>query len=135
MSKLMEFLLENTVENLTDEVIVSDRFKKDGEILRFKIKALSPDEFADIQKQCTIVGKKGKVNFNNKQFNEQVIINYTVEPNFKDAEFIKKSGCITPEQLLNKVLLAGEATTLFEAISTLSGFDKDLEGLREEAKN
>ena len=68
-------------------------------------------------------------------FNEQLIINYTVDPNFKDAEVVKKAGCMTPEQLVNKVLLAGEVATLVEEISALSGFDKDLEELREEAKN
>ncbi len=135
MSKLMDFLLNNTVENLTEEVVISDRFKVDGEILKFKIKAVTPDEFSDLQKQCTKIGKKGKMNFDSKMFNEQLIVNYTVEPNFKDAESIKRAGCITPEQLLNKTLLAGEVATLVEQISTLSGFDKDLEELREEAKN
>ncbi len=135
MSKLTDFLLNNTVENLTEEVIVSDRFKVDGKILKFKIKAVNPDEFSDLQKQCTKVGKKGKVNFDSKMFNEQLIINYTVDPNFKEAEVIKKAGCMTPEQLVNKVLLAGEVATLVEEISALSGFDKDLEELREEAKN
>lgn len=135
MSKLMDFLINNTIENLTEEVVISDRFKVDGEILKFKIKAVTPDEFSDLQKQCTKIGKKGKMNFDSKMFNEQLIVNYTVEPNFKDAEVIKKAGCITPEQLLNKTLLAGEVATLVEQISTLSGFDKDLEELREEAKN
>lgn len=135
MSKLMDFLVNNTVENLTEEVVISDRFKVDGEILKFKIKAVTPDEFSDLQKQCTKIGKKGKMNFDSKMFNEQLIVNYTVEPNFKDAESIKRAGCITPEQLLNKTLLAGEVATLVEQISTLSGFDKDLEELREEAKN
>ncbi|HFD2064473.1 TPA: phage portal protein [Clostridium perfringens] len=135
MSKLMDFLVNNTVENLTEEVVISDRFKVDGEILKFKIKAVTPDEFSDLQKQCTKIGKKGKMNFDSKMFNEQLIVNYTVEPNFKEAEAIKKAGCITPEQLLNKTLLAGEVATLVEQISTLSGFDKDLEELREEAKN
>lgn len=135
MSKLTDFLLDNTVENLTEEVIVSDRFKVDGEILKFKIKAVNPDKFSDLQKQCTKVGKKGKVNFDSKMFNEQLIINYTVDPNFKEAKVIEKAGCMTSEQLVNKVLLAGEVATLVEEISALSGFDKDLEELREEAKN
>lgn len=135
MSKLTAFLLENSIENKTDEVIVSDRFKVDNEILKFKVKALNSEEFSELQKQCTTIGKKGKVTFNSKQFNEQLVINYTLEPNFKDAEFIKKSGCVSSEQLLNKVLLAGEVQTLVDSITELSGFDTDLEELRETAKN
>ena len=135
MSKLMEFLAENQIVDLTEEVIISDRFKVDGEILKFKIKAVAPNEFSDLQKQCTKVGKKGKVNFDSKMFNEQLIINYTVDPNFRDAELIKQAGCMTPEQLLNRTLLAGEVTSLVEEISALSGFDKDLDEIREQAKN
>lgn len=135
MSKLMDFLLSNNIDNLTEEVIVSDRFKVEGEILKFKIKAVTPEQFSDLQKQCTKVAKKGKVSFDSKVFNEQLIINYTLEPNFKDAESIQKGGCVSPEQLLNRVLLAGEVITLSEEISRLSGFDKDLDEIRDEAKN
>lgn len=136
MSKIMDFLMENTVENLTDEVIVSDRFKdENGELLKFTIKAVPPEEFSALQKQCTVTKKKGKVEFDSKKFNEQIAINYTIDPNFRDAESIKKMGVMTPEQFLNKVMLAGELSTLVESISNLSGFDQDIDELREEAKN
>ncbi|MGL4875179.1 MAG: phage tail assembly chaperone [Clostridium sp.] len=136
MTKLMSFLIANPVDNLTDEVIISDRFKDEkGEVLKFKIKALTADEFDSLQKTCTKIGKKGKVDFNQKRFNENLIINYTLEPNFKDAESIKQAGCVTSEQLLNKVLLAGEVSELTSKISQLSGFDNDMEELQEEAKN
>lgn len=136
MSKLMEFLMENSVEELTEEVPVSERFKdNEGNLLKFKIKAVPSDEFATLQKQCTVTKKKGKVEFDSKKFNEQIAINYKIDPNFRDAEAIKKLGVITPEQFLNKTLLAGELTTLVEAISKLSGFDQDIDELREEAKN
>ncbi|MGG7176201.1 phage tail assembly chaperone [Clostridium paraputrificum] len=136
MSAILEFLTENIIEGLTEEVIVSERFKdKKGNLLKFKVKAVSPEEFSEIQKQCTVTKKKGKVDFNSKKFNELIAINYTVDPNFKDAESIKKLGLVTPEQFLNKTLLAGELSTLVEVISNLSGFDQDLDELRDEAKN
>lgn len=136
MSKLMNFLIENSVEELTEEVPVGERFKdNEGNLLKFKIKAVPSDEFATLQKQCTVTRKKGKVEFDSKKFNEQIAINYTIDPNFRDAEAIKKLGVLTPEQLLNKTLLAGELTALVEAISKLSGFDQDIDELREEAKN
>lgn len=136
MSKLMNFLIENSVEELTEEVPVGERFKdNEGNLLKFKIKAVPSDEFATLQKQCTVTRKKGKVEFDSKRFNEQIAINYTIDPNFRDAEAIKKLGVLTPEQFLNKTLLAGELTALVEAISKLSGFDQDIDELREEAKN
>lgn len=136
MSKLMNFLIENSVEELIEEVPVGERFKdNEGNLLKFKIKAVPSDEFATLQKQCTATRKKGKVEFDSKKFNEQIAINYTIDPNFRDAEAIKKLGVLTPEQFLNKTLLAGELTALVEAISKLSGFDQDIDELREEAKN
>ncbi|MGL5868990.1 phage tail assembly chaperone, partial [Clostridium chrysemydis] len=103
MSKLTDFLINNPIDELTEEVMISDRFKDGDKILKFKIKAVSPNEFSELQKNCTKVGKKGKVNFDSKLFNEELIVNYTIEPNFKDSDAIKKAGCMTPAQFLNKV--------------------------------
>lgn len=139
MSSLQDFLNVNPVDNVTDDVVISDRFKdKDGNILKFKIKAMTNDEFEDIRKAAASIStKKGKrtINFDTKRFNELVVINNTLDPNFKDAESIKKLGCITPEQYLNKVLLAGEIVELSQQIQTLSGFELEMDELVEEAKN
>lgn len=136
MSKLQQFLLNNNVNEITEEVIISDRFKdENGELMKFKIKTVPAGEHANIQNVCSRVDKKGKLNFNSKLYSEEIITNYCLEPNFKDAEFIKGAGCTNSSQLINKVLLAGEITTLTEEILSLSGFNKDLDALREEAKN
>ena len=135
MSRLTDFLIENPVDILTDEVVISDRFKIGDEILKFKIKAVGPEEFANIQKKHTKVGKKGKTDFNNAEFQMEIALNYTLDPNFRDADSIKKSGCLTPKQFLNKTLLAGELTDLVKEISSLSGFENDIEDIKEEAKN
>lgn len=139
MSSLQEFLNANPIDNLTAEVVVSERFKdNDGNILKFKIRAMTNEEFEEIRKAATSVSfKKGKraVSFDTKHFNELVVINHTIDPNFKDAESIKKLGCISPEQYLNKVLLAGEIVELSQQIQLLSGFEVELDELVEEAKN
>lgn len=131
MSTLLEFLIENPVDDLTSEVIVSNRLAK----FPFKIKAMTGPEFSDYQKLATRIGKHKKVEFDSKLFNEQVVLNHTVEPNFRDAENIKKAGCTTPEQFLYKSLLAGEIAELSQQISELSGFNRDIEATIEEAKN
>lgn len=136
MSTLQEFLNSNPVDDLTEEVPVSARIKdKEGNVLKFKIKALSGPEFEDIRKRSTEIKKKGKVEFNAQRFNNTLVINNTLEPNFKDAESIKQLGCVYPEDYLNKVLLPGEIATLSEHIQRLSGFDVDMDTLVEEAKN
>lgn len=131
MSDLLNFLIENPVDDVTDKVIVSKRLEK----FPFVIRAMSGPEFSDYQRAATQVGKKKKVDFNSKLFNELVVLNHTVEPNFRDAETIKKAGCTTPEQFLYKSLLAGEIAELSNRISALSGFDADMEETIEEAKN
>ncbi len=137
MSTLQQFLNANPVEGMTKEVVISDRFKdKDGKILKFKIRAISPSEFEEIRKRALIIKQGGKgVEFDSGQFNLSLIINCTVNPNFKHAESIQKLGCSTPEQYVNKVLLAGEVEELANQIRMFSGFDKNLDELVDEAKN
>lgn len=131
MSNLMQFLIDNPVDNLTDEVVVSPRLAK----FPFKIKGMTGPEFSEYQKLSTKIGRHKKVEFDSKIFNEMVVLNHTMEPNFRDAESIKKAGCQTPEQFLYKSLLAGEIAELSQQISSLSGFDRDMEDTVEEAKN
>ncbi len=131
MSNLMQFLIDNPVDNLTDEVIVSARLAK----FPFKIKGMTGPEFSEYQKLSTKISRHKKVEFDSKTFNELVVLNHTLVPNFRDAESIKKAGCQTPEQFLYKSLLAGEINELAQQITALSGFDKDIEDTVEEAKN
>lgn len=131
MSMLLDFLVENPVDDVTEQVVISQRLAK----FPFTIKAMSGTEFSAYQKRATKYSKSKKVEFDSKLFNEQVVINHTVEPNFRDAEAIKKAGCLTPEQFLYRSLLAGEIAELAERISALSGFDADIEAVVDEAKN
>lgn len=136
MSALQDFLNANLVDGITDEVVISDRFKDgNGKLLKFKIKAMTNREFDDIRKRCTEIKKGRKVEFNAQKFNIAVITENTLNPDFKDAASIQKVGCATPEDYLNKVLLAGEIATLANEIQKLSGFDVEMEDLVEEAKN
>lgn len=133
---LQDFLNNNPVENLTEEVAVSPRFKgEDGNLLKFKIKAMSNPEFEEIRKSSTMIKKGRKVEFDAHKFNLQMVINHTIEPNFKHAESIQKMGCSTPEEYVQRVLLAGEITTLATKIQELSGFDIEMPELVNEAKN
>lgn len=131
MSDLTKFLMENPVDNLTDEIVVSKRLSE----FPFKIRAMTGPEFSNYQKRSASIGKNRRVDFDVTKFNELVVINHTIVPNFKDAEDIKKAGCATPEQYLYKSLLAGEIAELAQEISALSGFDRDLEDTIEDAKN
>lgn len=134
---LQEFLNKNIVENITKEVVISDRLKneKTGEYYKFKIKALTCKQYEDIVKKATNIDIKGKVFFDSAAFKEDIIINFTLNPNFKDAESIKSVGCLKPKEYLNKILLGGEAELLSKEILNLSGYGKNINEYVEEVKN
>lgn len=131
MSTVLNFLMSNPVDNITEEVVVSARLAK----YPFKIRAMTGPEFSEYQKLSTKIGKHKKVEFDNKTFNEKVVLNHTIEPNFRDVKSIEQSGSISAEQFMYKCLLAGEIAELAQQIIALSGFDKDMEETIDEAKN
>lgn len=133
MGKLLEFLIANPVNDVSEEVYPSQRFKGAG--LKFKVKAVNGDDYSAYQKQAMILKKGGKADFDNKKFSEMIIFNHVVEPSFISAENIKAAGCATPTQFLYKSLLAGEIDSLVDAILRLSGFKQDMDELVDEAKN
>lgn len=135
MSTLQDFLNANPVDNVTDEVFISERFKdEDGKPFLFKIKAMTNKDFNDIRKRATKV-KGRKAEFDVEAFNRSIVIQHTIVPDFKNAESLQGLGCMTPDQYLEKVLLSGEIVELASQIQKLSGFDVEMEALVEEAKN
>lgn len=136
MSTLQQFLNTNPIDNLTEEVIVSPRFKDaEGNVLKFKVKAMNSREFEEIRKAATVIRKGRKVEFDSQVFNLKIVVNHTLNPNFKDAESLQMLGVTTPDEYVQRVLLAGEIATLANKITELSGFDVEMEDLVEEAKN
>lgn len=139
MTTLQEFLNANPVDGLTDEVVVSHRFKgPDGALLKFKIRVMADKEFEAYRKQSMSIKpgkKKGQVEMDMSRFNALIVINHTMNPNFKDAASITALGCTTPEEYLSKVLLPGEIVQLAQEIQRLSGFDRDMDELVDDAKN
>lgn len=132
-SALELFLMENPIDNIVEKVVISERFKN----LPFKVRPLTNDEYAEINKRALKIDGK-KVNFDTKKFNVLAAIECTIEPNFRSAEAIKAHKVSTPEQYISKVLLPGEIAALAEKISKISGFNQtveDIEELKEEAKN
>lgn len=130
MTELQMFLMENPVDSITKEIKLNERLKD----FTFVIKPLSIEEFNKYQKLCVKVNGK-KREFDLKKYHELLIVNHTLTPNFKDADWLANAKVISPEALINKVLKAGEIADLAEQILNLSGFDEDVEECEEELKN
>jgi len=125
MGKLMDFLLNNQVEDITEEITLSERLKG----FKFVIKAIPSagydDYIARARKDSSMKDRKAET---------ALILDYCVEPNFRDKEALKQSGCKTPYELIDKTLKIGEQKNLYLAISKLSGFES-MEAQVERVKN
>lgn len=132
MNKLMQFLVDNPVDNIAKEIKLSGRLSD----FTLKVKALSGRQYNEFQQLCIENPTSNKKrNFNTRKFQELVVVNCLTDPNVKDVEFIKKVGAKTAEEALYKVFLAGEIAQIAEGILKVSGFDEDMEVLEAEVKN
>jgi len=132
---LQDFLNANQVDNITKEVIVSERFKdENGNILKFKIKPITHKDFGVLRNKHTSYSKKGNIVVDSLALTIDLITDCTIIPNFKDVKSLKAVDAVTSEQYINKVLLAGEINALEQAIMDLSGF-KSFKDLTEDVKN
>lgn len=130
---LLSFLQQNPVDEIEQEVSIPGRLAK----FKFKIKPMNQKQFNRYQQISTTIiqGKNKETKFDSARFNELVILNHVIYPNFKDATLLSGAGVTTPEQYLNKFLLAGEIGALTEEICLLSGFGAPDAQLEEEVKN
>lgn len=129
MSKLDDFL------GLTDisEVRKTINVNVDGKDLELVIRPITEDEHTEFQRRSNNISKN-KVTFDSGKYNNLVLTACIVEPNFSDADFLKKAKCISAAEFLNKKFPAGTLTDIANEIQKLSGFESyDLE--IENAKN
>lgn len=121
------------------EVVISKRFKDEtGNVVPFVIRAVSEEESSSIRKRCTTTrrDRTGQTvkDFDSARYSRLFIIAGTVTPDFQATDLCDAYGVADPESVIGKMLLAGEAATLSDAISELSGIDS-AEELAREAKN
>lgn len=132
----------NTVEKLLKldagkikmpEKVIKMTPKKLGIEVDFPCKALNPERFSEIQEDAVIM-KKGDVKKIKMYAIKSLIVIDGCPEIFKSKELMDHYGCPTPKELLNKLLLSGEVDDLYDAISELSGYDRDEED-EEDIKN
>lgn len=133
MSKISVFL--HPAAAAEKEVVISDRFKdEDGNVVPFKIKAITQEENDLISKKATKSYKENGQRYeylDSVDYCRRLVVASTVDPDFRDKELCEGYGVLDPLQVPGKMLFSGEYAKLLQEIKALSGFD-DLE---EEAKN
>lgn len=129
MSALDEFLNLNDVMEIKETIPVMVNGKK----LEIVVRPISETEHNEFQRRANEV-KRNKLIFDSGKYKNLILESCIVEPNFKDAEFLKKAGCLSASEFINKKFPAGAVANIVERIQKLSGFDSyDME--IENAKN
>lgn len=137
---LNAFFAKNVQSEITEEVIISDRFKdENGKPIPWKLRAMTEAENEQIRKASTrLVKAKNGPNMpevNMEQYLAKMAVACVVYPNLKDAELLASYGVLAADELLKKMLLSGEYATLAQKVQEINGFDKDINDLVEEVKN
>ena len=136
MSSLQDILNLNLVDDIVTYVEISNRLKdENGDNLKFKIKPILFEDLNRLKRKATIIDQNGNSIIDEGKLNTYCIIESTLEPSFKDIKSMEKLKVNTPEQYLNKVLLAGEIDRLIKEILTISGFMESIEQLVCDIKN
>ena len=136
MNALQQFLLDSNVKDLKKVINLGGRLAGHS----ITIRALDGDKYNTFQQMCIENPNSAKKRrFNSKKFNELVCVECLVDPNMKDAEFLKvareQKGIMDSTGLLYHCFLAGEIAVIAEQALKLSGFDRDVEEEMEEVKN
>ncbi|WP_276358408.1 phage tail assembly chaperone [Cohnella caldifontis] len=140
MSEFSAFFSQNAVLEQTEEFVVSERFRDpNGQPIPWKLRTISESENEEIRKAATqmVRGKGGQRIPETKPevYLAKVAAASVVYPDLKNAELQKSYGVIGAEDLLKKMLLAGEYAALVRKVETMNGFDRDINELVEEVKN
>lgn len=136
MSTLQNILNLNVIDTITHYVEISNRLKdKNGNNIKFKIKPILFEDLNRLKRKATFIDKKGQPIIDEGKLNTLCIIEATLEPSFKDIKSMEMLKVSTPEQYLNKVLLAGEIERLIKEILIISGFVENIDELVCDIKN
>ncbi|MEM5817165.1 MAG: phage portal protein [Desulfitobacterium hafniense] len=140
MSDLQDFFAQNTDSSITEEVIISERFKnKEGKPIPWVLRNLTEAENEEHRKAATkrVKGKGGasQTETDTNDYMAKLAVASVVFPDLKNAELQKSYGVMGGEDLLRKMLFPGEYAKLLKVIQEINGFDQAMEDLIEEVKN
>lgn len=132
-------------ENMTEQQVLEKLLAADDSIpektlflrrldLPIRVRGLTGKQVYRIQDQCTeqIKGKKGIITerLDEEAFNVSLIATATVSPDWGDARLMSKHKASSPEEVIKRILLAGELAALGDEVLEVSGFNTDLEAVK-----
>jgi len=140
MNDLSLFYAQNAGPDVTEDFVVSERFKdKEGKPVAWELRSMSEAENEECRKAATkrVKAKNGAYvpETNYDEYLAKLTVASVIYPNLKDGELQRSYGVMGAEALLRRMLLPGEYASLVQKVQELNGFDKDLGELVDEVKN
>ncbi|MED1790347.1 hypothetical protein P4V47_23265 [Brevibacillus laterosporus] len=129
------------MEEFEDAEVVERMVKIGGKERKMQFKPLSAAQGDEIRKSCRKVTRhKGKkeVDINEDTYMAKMIVETTVNPDFKNKELQDNWKVIGADQLLSAMktkMIDGEYADLIAVVSEINGFNKDINEFKEEVKN
>ena len=139
---LTAFLAENAerIENV--ESVASQRFKgEDGKPVPWEIRCITSEEDEKLRRKCIrsvpVPGKRQQYQKETDfdMYLVRLAVACTVFPNLKDAELQNSYHAMGEEELLTRMLTAGEYADYVIKVQEVCGFEQGFEEEKEEAKN
>lgn len=140
MGNLSCFLAGNVEKRENKKIVVSDRFKDNGNPVEWEIRSISAEEDEALRKACTrkvpIVGKKNQFTqeFDGNSYLTKLAAKAVVYPDLNDAELQNSYGVMGAEQLIKVMLYRDEFERLTDCLVE-SANTEDINDLIDEAKN
>lgn len=120
MEEMRAFFRESAYLPEDREIVVSERFRKEGRPAAWKIRALREEEMTAEAEKDQYAGLCAAA---------------VTEPEISDAGLWESYGAKSKEELLQKMLTPGEYLRLLEAVLELNGYRKRKQERKETAKN
>ena len=134
---------DKSVSGLTEEEILQRMLSVDAAPERtvslkrigipVTIKGLTGKQVFTIRERCTITvkEKRGRSReLDEEAFNGALIAAATVKPNWGDPKLLAKFRASSPEEVIKRLLLAGEIAQLGDLVLDLSEFNTELEEVK-----
>jgi hypothetical protein len=130
----VEMAEEDIINKLMEPTDVPEKTYKIERLgITVTLKGLSEREIQRIRKECTTERKhRGQriKELNEEEFNAALIEKATVKPNWSDKRLLDKLSLSSGREVIKRKLLAGEMVALGDKVMELSGFDDDLEEIK-----
>jgi len=131
----MEALTEEQVlQRLLDADSVPERTVRLERLgIPVRLRGLTGKQVFSIRERCTErKEKRGQTvsRIDEEMFNVSLIAASTITPNWGDAKLLAKYGASGPEEVIKRLLLAGELSALGDVVLDLSGFNTELEDVK-----